>query len=140
MVQIFWFWKGLRTSKRLWMLLGCWPFILLLALYPWVFEDFLIFALDCPFGFSPKSHVFYFHSFSLFLFVELSHHALENSKFVPNRWMIYQDDFGWRIKTTTLLTMKNSLRKILFSLSIHIRSKWTFQVRNVGQGSWFQKK
>ena len=31
-----------------------------------------------------------------FIFLQLSHYALENSKFIPNRWVIYQDDFGWK--------------------------------------------
>ena len=35
---------------------------------------------------------------------------------------------------------ENSLRKNLFSLGIHVQSKWTFIVRNVGLGSGFRKK
>ena len=45
-------------------------------------------------------------------------------------------------ETTALLVMKFIFfsRKDLFSLSIHIQSKWTFQVRNVGLGSGFRKE
>ena len=103
---------------------GCFPVVDLsffCLLCPWVFKNFLVSALDYPFRvFTLKSHFFHF------LFIFSSHHAFENSKFIPNEWMIYQDDFGWRTKTTTLMTMKNSPRKNLFSLSIHIESKWTF--------------
>ena len=35
---------------------------------------------------------------------------------------------------------ENSLRKNLFSLSIHVQSKWAFAARNVGLGSGFRKK
>ena len=86
--------------------------------------SFLVFTLE--------SHFFIFW---------LSYYALDNSRFIPNRWMIYQDFFfGWRKEPTALLIMKIFSRKNLFSPSIHVQSKWTFQVRNVSQGSWFRKK
>ena len=88
---------------------------------PWVFRIFS-FLLRLPFWvFTLESHFFHF--------LWLSHYALKNSRFIPNRWVIYQDAFGWKF-----------LKENLFSLGIHVQSKWTFTACNVGLGSGFRKK
>ena len=43
---------------------------------------------------------------------------------------------GWFIK---MILDENSLRKNLFSLNIHVQSKWTFTVRNVSLSSGFRR-
>ena len=53
---------------------------------------------------------------------------------VSSRW------FWLKNRNKNLVNYEKFSQENLFSLSIHIRSKWTFQVRNVGQDSWFWKK
>ena len=71
----------LGTSWRCWMLIisfdGLWQYA-------------FISALDCSFwDFHPRALFFFF-----FLFSWLFHHALENSKFIQNRWLIQKDNCG----------------------------------------------
>ena len=42
----------------------------------------------------------------IFLFSLIIHYAFENSKFIPNRWVIYQDDFGWKFSKEKRLQSK----------------------------------
>ena len=128
-VQIFGFGKGKGPHKGF----RCCPIVALSFFYllrPRVFENFLIFALDYPFRvFTLESH-FLFHFFFFFSsFFWLSYYALDNSKFIPNRWKIYQDDFGRKILKEEPLQSK-------YPHSIQM----DFLVYNVGQGSWFRKK
>ena len=62
-------------------------------LRPWGFRNFVVSALDCPFRVFTLELCFFFFCF---LHFSLSYYALENSKFIPNGWMLYQDDFGWK--------------------------------------------
>ena len=89
---------------------GCYSVVALsffCLFYPWVFKNFLISALDCPFsGFHPRV-IFSFHSrsFSFFIFFWLSYYALDNSKFIPNKWKILRF-FCWLRKETTAFREK----------------------------------
>ena len=120
-VQIFGFGKGRRPHRGF----GCCPVVALsffCLLCPRVFENFLIFALDCPF------RVFTLESFFSFSFFWLSYYALDNSKFIPNKWRIDQDFFvSWGKKRQQPHWLQKIFsRKKLFSPSIHVQSKWTF--------------
>ena len=122
------------------MFFGCWLFIVLLVLPVslWKFSHFCsrppfrVFTLEYC-SFFPFSFFFFLITFHF----SLSYYALENSSRI-GEWFI--KNLGWGKETTVLLITKNFSRKTLFSPSIHVWSKWTFQVRNVGQSSWFEKK
>ena len=96
-VQIFGFGKGRGPHKGF----GCYlvialSFFRLLRLQ--AFENFLISALDYPFRvFTLEFYSFFPFSFFFHHFFWLSYYALDNSKFIPNRCKIYQDDFGRKI-------------------------------------------
>ena len=73
-------------------------------LRPWVFKNFLIFALDRPFRvFTLESCFFFF--FSFFFIFRLSYYALKNSS-RTGEWFI--KNFGWGKETTALLITKIS--------------------------------
>ena len=111
-VQIFGFGEGKRPHRgfRCCSIISLSSFCLL---HPWDFRNFLVFCSRLPF------RVFTLESFFLSIFIFL----LAEEKRQKPRWL-------WKI----------SQGRKLFSPSIHVQSKWTFQVRNVGHGSWFRKK
>ena len=101
-VQIFGFGKGKRLHKGF----ICCPVVVFHSSVCSAHESSKIscFCSRLPFRiFTLESHFFIFSSFFIF---SLSYYALENSKFIPNRWIFYQDDFGWITETTALLVMK----------------------------------
>ena len=81
--------------------------------HPWVFKNFLASALDYLFRvFTLESCFFFFHHFLFFLsvFFLLSYYAFENSKFIPNGWMIYQN--VWlRKRDDNLVDYENFLKE-----------------------------
>ena len=108
-VQIFGFGKGRRPHRGF----ECCPIVALSFFYllcPQVFENFLAFALDRPFGFSPQSLVlsFHFHFFIIFFYCPIMHLIIQNSS-QTGGWFI--KNFGWGIETTALLIMKIFSRK-----------------------------
>ena len=113
----------------------CLSFFCLLR--PWVFKNFLIFALDRHFQvFTPKScFFFFFFSFSFFFNCSIMHIKIHSEQ-VNDLSRILAE----KKRDNSLVDYKNLSRKTLFSPSIHVWSKWTFQVCNVGQGSWFERK
>ena len=121
--------EGVKDLINASVLSGRCPFILLFA-PPTIFQKFYYFRSRPPFSsFHPRVIIFFW----------LSYYALDNSKFILNGWMIYQD-FWLRKRDNSLVDYENFSRKNLFSPSIHVQSKWTFQVRNVGLGLCFRKK
>ena len=73
---------------------GCCPVVALSFFYllcPRGFENFPISALDCPFRVFTLESFFFLFSFFFIFFLWLSYYALDNSKFIPNKWKIDQD-------------------------------------------------
>ena len=109
-------------------------------LCPWVFKNFLVSGLNCPFSsFHPKVTFFLFIHFLFFCLIVPS--CTRKFKICSERVNDLSRGFWLKNKDNNLVGYEKLLKeKNLFSLSIHIRSKWTFNARNVSQGSWFRKK
>ena len=136
-VQIFGFGKGRRPYRGF----GYYPvitFSFVCLLRPWDFRNFLVSALDRPFQvFTLESHFFIFFFFLHFFIVLL---CTWKFKIYPKQVNILSRWFWLNNRDNSLIGYENFSRKNLFSPSIHIRSKWTFRVCNVGLDSGFRKE
>ena len=105
-VQIFGFGKDRGPHRGF----GCCPIVTLsffYLLHPMRLRNFFRFCSRLLFRvFTLESYSFF--SFSFFFL--LSNCALENSKFIPNRWMIYQD-FWLRKRDDSLVDYENFLKE-----------------------------
>ena len=78
------------------------------SLCPWVFENFLVSALDRPFLVFTLESRFFFH----FLFFSLIIPSCTRKFKIRPQWLNDLSRWFWlKVETITLLTMKNSLRK-----------------------------
>ena len=91
---------------------------------------FWVFALESHFS----------SSFFSFFFSLIDPSYTWKFKILPEQVNNFQDIFGLKNKDNSLIGYKKKFsKKYLFSLSIHVWSKWTFQVRNVGQVHSFER-
>ena len=81
------------------------------------------------------------HSFSFFLFLQFDystiHSGIQSSSETDKWFMRSSQHDKW---SHIMLFGENSSRNKPFNFSIHVWSKWTFQVYNVSHGSRLRKK